>query len=156
LFIKGGGLSTLLLTNKIDHVLRETRVTMIRVAIAEDHAEMKVVLKLFLGLDPEMELVFMAADGAEALAFVEQLQPDILVMDVQMPVLDGLESTKQIVQKRLDTRVILISLRSDAFIVNRARDAGAMGFVPKEKLGTILLEAIRTVHDGKTFFVEST
>lgn len=127
---------------------------MIRVAIAEDHAEMRVVLKLFIGLSSEMELVCEAVHGQEAVDCVKQLQPDVLVMDIQMPVLDGLEATKQIAEVRPGTRVILISLQRGRYIVALAENAGAKGYVPKDDLARSLLEAIRQVHSGETYFVE--
>lgn len=127
---------------------------MIRVAIAEDHAEMRVVLKLFIGLSSEMELVCEAVHGQEAVDCVKQLQPDVLVMDIQMPVLDGLEATKQIAEVTPGTRVILISLQRGRYIVALAENAGAKGYVPKDDLARSLLEAIRQVHSGETYFVE--
>jgi DNA-binding NarL/FixJ family response regulator len=127
---------------------------MIRVAVAEDHAEMRVVLKLFINLSSEMDLVCEAVNGQEAVDCVKQVQPDILVMDIQMPILDGLGATKQIVSSGLGTRVILISLHRGRYIVTQAKDAGARGYLPKDDLAGSLLNAIRTVHSGETFFVE--
>lgn len=127
---------------------------MIRVAIAEDHAEMRVVLKLFLGLSSEMELVCEAVNGQEALDCAQQLEPDVLVMDIQMPVLDGLVATMRIAELRLRTQVILISLQRGRYIISRAKDAGARGYLPKDDLARSLLEAIQAVYRGETFFVE--
>lgn len=127
---------------------------MIRVAIAEDHAEMRMVLKLFLRLSSEIELVCEAVNGQEALDCTQQLQPDILVMDIQMPVLDGFESTRQIVKLQLGTRVILISLQRGSYVVSQSKKVGASGFLPKDDIAKSLLEAIETVYRGETFFVE--
>jgi DNA-binding NarL/FixJ family response regulator len=127
---------------------------MIRVAIAEDHAEMRVVLKLFLGLSPAMELVCEAVNGQEALDCAQHLQPDILVMDIQMPLLDGLAATRQIAELGLGTQVILMSLQRGGYIIRQAEESGAKGYLPKDRLGGSLLEAIQTVYRGETFFVE--
>lgn len=127
---------------------------MIRVAIAEDHAEMRVVLKLFIGLSSEMELVCEAVHGQEAVNCVKRLQPDILVMDIQMPILDGLEATKQIVKLGLRTQIILISLQRGSYIVTEAKNVGARGYLPKDDLADLLLDAIQKVYRGETFFSE--
>src|SRR5688500_9893343 len=124
---------------------------MIRVAIADDHSEMRVTLRLLLSLSKEIEIVCMASNGQEAVDCVRRLQPDVLVMDIHMPVLDGLAATKQIVALRVPTRVILISSLIGRLVARKAAAAGAQGFVPKDDLGTFLLPAIEAVHRGETY-----
>ena len=115
---------------------------------------MRVVLKLLVKLSKDLELVCEANNGQEALDCVNRLQPEVLVMDIQMPVLDGFTATKQIIGLGVRTQVILISGSRGNFIVRQAADAGAKGFVPKDELATSLRPAIAAVHRGETFFVE--
>lgn len=127
---------------------------MIRVALADDHAEMRVVLRLLLSLSKDIELVCETSNGQEAVDCVKRLQPDVLVMDIHMPVLDGFAATKQIIDLSVSTRVILTSTDTGHFVVRQAVAVGAKGFVPKDKVVKLLLPAIETVHRGETFFVE--
>lgn len=127
---------------------------MIRVAIADDHAEMQVALRLLLSFSEGVEVVCAAGDGQEAVECVKQLQPDILVMDIQMPVLDGLEATKQILSLGVPTRVILISIYRGNYFVKQAQEAGAKGFLPKDDLAISLRQAVQAVHRGEEIFVE--
>src|SRR5688572_7670207 len=126
---------------------------MIRVAIADDHPEMRLALRLLLKLFTDVELVCETSNGQEAVDCVRRLQPDVLVMDIHMPVLDGLAATKQIVDLTVPTRVILISSLIGRLVARKAAAAGAQGFVPKDDLGTFLLPAIEAVHRGETFFM---
>ena len=127
---------------------------MIRVVIADDHPEVRVVLRLLLRLYPEINLVGEAVNGQEALEVINHLQPDVLIMDVQMPVLDGWKATQQIIELGVKTRVILISLEVGEYMIRRAAEAGAKGFVSKDDVATELLPAIQAVHRGETFFVK--
>jgi len=127
---------------------------MIRVALADDHAEMRVALRLLLSLSKDIELVCETSNGQEAVDCVKRLQPDVLVMDIHMPVLDGFAATKQITDLSIPTRVILTSTDTGHFVVRQAVAVGAKGFVPKDKVVKLLLPAIETVYRGETFFVE--
>lgn len=127
---------------------------MIRVAIADDHPEMRVALRLLLSLSEEIEIVCETNNGQEAVDCVQRLRPDVLVMDIHMPVLDGFGATLQIADLLVPTRVILISSYRGSFIAMQAAAVGAQGFVPKDELVTFLRQAIETVHQGETFFVE--
>jgi two-component system, NarL family, nitrate/nitrite response regulator NarL len=126
----------------------------IRVALADDHAEMRVALRMLLSLSKAMELVCEASNGQEAVDCAKRLQPDVLVMDVRMPILNGFEATKQITDLSVATRVILISTYKGTFIIRQAASVGAKGFIPKDEVAAYLLRAIETVHRGNTFFVE--
>ena len=133
---------------------RVAKYSMIRVAIADDHPEMRVALRLLLSLSKEIEIVCVTSNGQEAVDCVKRLQPDVLVMDIHMPVLDGFAATKQITDLSIPTRVILISTDTGNFIAMQAAAVGAQGFVPKDKVAKSLLPAIETVHRGELFFVE--
>ena len=128
--------------------------SMIRVVIADDHPEVRLVLRLLLKLSPELDLVGEGLNGQEALEAVKLLQPDVLVMDVRMPVLDGWKATTEIMSLGVITRVILISLDRGGYIVKKSLESGAKGFVPKDEVPTALLPAIQAVYRGETFFVE--
>src|SRR5688500_1552172 len=125
---------------------RVAKHSMIRVAIADDHPEMRVALRLLLSISKEIEIVCVTGNGQEAVDCVKRLQPDMLVMDIHMPVLDGFAATKQITDLSVPTRVILISTFRGKFVAKQAADVGAQGFVPKDDLASLLLSAIETVH----------
>jgi DNA-binding NarL/FixJ family response regulator len=127
---------------------------MIHVGIVDDHPEMRVVLALLVKMSEDTELVCEGSNGQEAVDCVKQLQPDVLVMDIHMPVLNGLEATSQIIDLALRTRVILISTERGNFILRQAMAAGAHGFVPKDALVTSLPAAIKAVHRGELFLME--
>jgi len=125
---------------------------MIRVAIAEDHPEMRVVLRLLLKLSSDLQLVCEAVNGQEAVDCVKNSQPDVLVMDIRMPILDGFEAAYQITKLGSETKIILISAYIGEHIVMKASEVGAKGFVAKEEIASSLLPAIQAVQRGETFF----
>jgi DNA-binding NarL/FixJ family response regulator len=127
---------------------------MIRVAIADDHPEIRVALRLLLKMNKEIELVCEAANGQEAVDCVKRLQPDVLVTDIHMPVMDGIEATEQIINLSIPTKIILISTDRGIFVARGVAAIGARGFVPKDDLARLLVKAIKTVHGGGVFFVE--
>lgn len=127
---------------------------MIRVALAEDHPEMLLALRLLLKLSGNVELVCEATNGQQALVCVQSHQPDVLVMDIRMPVLDGLAATRKLMALGLRTRVVLISSYRGGYIVMQATGVGALGYVPKELLASDLLPAIEAVHRGEPYLIE--
>jgi DNA-binding NarL/FixJ family response regulator len=126
----------------------------IRVAIADDHAELRLALRLLLNIHKDIEIVCETSNGQEAVDCVKHLQPDVLVMDIQMPVLDGFRATRQITDLSVSTRVILMSTYRGHIIAREASAAGARGFVPKDHIAEWLHTAIETVHQGDVFFIE--
>ena len=129
--------------------------SMIRVALADDHAEMRVTLRLLLSLSSkDIELVCEASNGQEAFDCVKRLQPDVLVMDIHMPIMDGFAVTKQIINLSIPTDVILISTERGSFIARQAAAVGAKGFVPKDDGPKLLIPAVEAVYRGESFFVE--
>jgi DNA-binding NarL/FixJ family response regulator len=129
-------------------------ITMIRVALTEDHPDMREALRELLSLSRDIELVSETENGKEAVDCAEQIRPDVLVMAINIPVINGFAATKQISDLRVPTRVILISLDNESYILSQAAAVGAQGFVSKDHAATQLLSAIRTVHRGETYFVE--
>ena len=121
---------------------------MIRVALADDHPEVLLALRLLLRLSDEIDIICEVSNGQEALDCVVQLQPDVLVIDIQMPELDGLSATKQIIELSLPTRVLVISLNRGSFIARQAAAAGAKGFLAKEDLPDSLLPAIQAAREA--------
>ncbi len=126
---------------------------MIRVVIADDHEQIRAVLRLLLSYFNEVQVVGEAVNGWEAVECVKRLIPDIVLMDVSMPVMDGLAAARQIAEMQVATRVILISLHTGEHMVRRAVDAGAQGFILKDRLGTSLRTGIQAVHRGEIFFL---
>ena len=129
-------------------------ITMIRVALTEDHPDMREALRELLNLSQDIELVSETDNGKEAVHCAEEIQPDVLIMAINLPVMDGFAATKQIAHLSVPTRVILISLDSGRYILHHAAAVGAQGFVSKDNAATQLLSAIRTVHRGETYFLE--
>ena len=127
---------------------------MIRVAISEDHPDMREALRMLLNLSPDVELVYETDNGQAAVDCAKRLQPDVLVMAINIPGIDGFIATKQIAGLPVPTRVILISLDNGSYMVRQAAEVGAQGFVAKEDAARQLLSAIKTVHQGQTYFLE--
>ena len=122
----------------------------IRVALVDDQALFRAGIAMVVGSQEDLEVVGEAGDGAEALALVEQCRPDVLLMDVRMPRLDGVQATRQIVSHLGDQapRVLVLTTFDLDELVADAIDAGASGFVLKESRPEMLLAAIRAVADG--------
>lgn len=125
---------------------------MIRVVLADDHRELRTALRLFLRLTPHIEVVSEAASGREAIVEVERFRPDVLVMDVQMPDLDGLAAARHIRDLPFPPRILLISMYKDNTIIRAAAAAGVHGFIYKGDLIPALTEAIEVVHEGGLYF----
>jgi DNA-binding NarL/FixJ family response regulator len=121
----------------------------IRVLIADDHEVVRAGLSTFLSLDPELEVVGEAADGAEAVRLAHQLRPDVVVMDLLMPEMDGITATRIIRGELPDTEVVaLTSVLEDASVVGAMR-AGAIGYLLKDTKAQELRRAIRAAADGQ-------
>ncbi|WP_411103967.1 response regulator [Streptomyces sp. cmx-4-9] len=122
---------------------------MIRVLIADDQPLVRRGLALILGPDPEFQVVGEAEDGARAVALARQLRPDVVVMDIRMPVLDGVGATAELARTLPQTRVLALStFDMDEYVVAALR-AGAYGFLPKDVSPEELIAAVRIVHTGE-------
>ena len=116
-----------------------------RILIADDHGIVRQGLRSLIEANSEMEVIGEAADGCKAVAMATELLPDIIIMDITMPKLNGIEATRQIVQEKLLTKVIALSMHSDKQFVSRMFKAGAVGYLLKDCAVDELAEAIRTV-----------
>ncbi len=125
---------------------------MIRIVLADDHSVMRSGLRALLQQNPDMQVVGEANDGREALSLAETLKPDVAVLDITMPNLNGIEAARQMVSKQLDVAIIMLSMHSDEGYVLRALRAGVRGYLLKEAAEIDLLHAIRAVTQGKSFF----
>jgi DNA-binding NarL/FixJ family response regulator len=123
----------------------------IRVFLADDHAVVRDGLRLLLERDGDIEVVGDATDGRQTARKVQRLKPDIVVMDITMPELNGIDATQQIHQTCPDTRVIILSVHAQAKTISRALQAGAMGYLLKEAAGKEVVDAVRTVYAGHRY-----
>lgn len=121
---------------------------MIRVVVAEDQALVLGALSALIGAEPGITVVGQARDGTAALAMVAQVRPDVLVTDIEMPGLTGLEVAVEIARQRLPTRVVIVTTFARSGYLRRALDANVRGYVLKEAPAEDLAHTIRRVHTG--------
>jgi two-component system response regulator DesR len=121
---------------------------MIRVLIAEDQSMVLGALAALLEIESDIEVVGRARDGREALALVERLAPDVLLTDIEMPEVTGLEVAAEIAHRRLPTRVVVLTTFARAGYLRRALDAGVAGYLLKDSRSEELANAVRRVHAG--------
>ncbi|MEQ1840382.1 MAG: response regulator transcription factor, partial [Verrucomicrobiales bacterium] len=129
--------------------------SIIKVILAEDHVIVREGLKVLIGLEKDMEVIAEASDGHEAVELAAKLKPDVVVMDIAMPVLNGLEATRQIHRHSPEAKVIILSAHSDDAYVKQALAFGASGYLIKQMAANILARAIREVHRGTPCFSPS-
>lgn len=130
-------------------------VTPIRVVIADDHTIVREGLRALLSAEEDMQVVGEASDGADALQEVLRTKPDVVVMDLGMPRLNGVEATQQIRNHQPDTQVVVLSMHSGEEFVRPAIRAGAAGYLVKGSGLSDLVAAIRAVRRGEAFFSPS-
>lgn len=126
----------------------------ISVLLADDHQVVRDGLKTLLEAQSDIRVVGMAADGREAVANAAELTPDVVVMDISMPDMNGVEAARRIHAARAQTRIVMLSMHSDAEHVYRALEAGATGYLLKNSAGSELVAAVRAVHAGRRYLTE--
>ena len=127
--------------------------TKIRVALADDHAILRSGLRMLLSAEPDMEVVGEAADGVEAIELTKAKSPDVLVLDINMPRLNGIQALKSIVAQNGSTRVVILTVHDDPAYLRSLLAAGASGYVLKKSVDSELLSAIRAAR-RKGLFVD--
>ncbi|MDQ6705671.1 MAG: response regulator transcription factor [Acidobacteriota bacterium] len=123
----------------------------IRVLLADDHPVVRQGFRLILSHEPDMEIVGEAGNGREALALCEELKPDVVVMDVAMPELNGIEATRRLSASLPKTRVLALSMHKDGVYVREILRAGARGYLLKDSIDRDLLAAVRAVAKGEGY-----
>lgn len=124
----------------------------IRILLADDHVVMRSGLRLLLERQPNLQVVCEAADGQEAVRLAAADKPDVVIMDIAMPHLNGVEATRQIVTRNPETAVVILSMHSDESYVLRSLKAGARAYLLKDSAEADLMAAIRAIQEGKSFF----
>jgi DNA-binding NarL/FixJ family response regulator len=123
----------------------------VSVMLADDHAVVRDGLRALLEGGNDLQVVAVAGNGREAVAEALRLRPDIVIMDIAMPELDGVEATRRIVERSPETRVLILSMYLSAEHIYRALQAGAQGYVLKESAGEEVVDAIRALRAGKRY-----
>jgi DNA-binding NarL/FixJ family response regulator len=124
----------------------------ITVLLAEDHMIVREGFRKMLEMENDFEIVGEAQEGRQAVALAKKLHPDVVLMDIAMPQLNGLEATRQVLKAVPATRVVILSAHSDDAYVKNAAESGAVGFLLKQTSAHVVCEAIRQVHNGKKYF----
>jgi len=124
----------------------------IRELLADDHGLVRKRLRYLLQKSPDVTIVGEACDGREAVTMAEELGPDVIVMDIAMPMLNGIDATAQIVKKNSRAGIIILSMHSDESYLVRALSAGARGYLLKDSAENDLLRAVQAVSQGRPFF----
>ncbi|MEI6644871.1 MAG: response regulator transcription factor [bacterium] len=136
-------------------VLREKSLTpknRITVLLVDDHKDIRTELRKLLEAESDIHVVGEAANGKQAVDMVKKFRPSVVVMDIAMPKLNGLEATRQILQGLPATRVLICSAYSDIAFIESALEVGAAGYIIKLTVAKDLVAAIRAVQKGETFF----
>lgn len=124
----------------------------IRILLADDHVVVRQGLRALLAAEEDIDIVAEADNGRQAVQLVKKLLPDVVVMDIAMPVLNGLEATRQITRTVPAAKVLILSSYSDEEYISQLTEAGAAGYLVKQTAANDLLKAIREAHKGNAFF----
>ena len=125
---------------------------MITVLLVDDHASIRKSLQLLLEGTDDIQVLGTASSGVEAVARASSYCPDVTVMDISMPLMDGMEATRQIRERCPLARILMLSIYDSPEYIQRALEVGALGFILKDNIGEDLLAAIRTLFRGGRYF----
>ena len=126
----------------------------ITVFLADDHRMVREGFRLLLETQSDIKVIGEAGNGREAVRQAIKLAPDVILMDIAMPELNGIEATKQIIEAHSTAKIIILSMYSTTQHIFRALKAGAKGYILKESAGDDVIKAVRMVHSGKTFLCD--
>ena len=140
---------------KIHALIDPLPIKQITVLLAEDHASFRKSLKLLVECDGDVEVVGEAKNGCEAVRLTKSLRPDVIVMDIAMPLLSGLQATLQVMEHFPKTRVLILSAHPDPEYIEQAMRFGASGYMIKHSSTQFLAQAVREVIKGNTYFSTS-
>lgn len=126
--------------------------TVIKAVLADDHGVVRSGIRSLLESEGDIQVVAEAGDGAEALQQVEALRPDLAILDIRMPVVNGIEATRNIRALALDTKVLILSMHDDENYVMQTVESGASGYLLKGSSKEEFLRAVRKVHAGEKYF----
>jgi DNA-binding NarL/FixJ family response regulator len=124
----------------------------VKILVADDHEIVRRGVRQILSCRPEWEVCAEAANGAEALAAVERLKPDVTILDLTMPVMSGLDAAREIARRNLPTRVLIFTMHYSKDLLRLFRDGGVRGYVLKVQAAQELINAVETLLRGNTFF----
>jgi DNA-binding NarL/FixJ family response regulator len=124
----------------------------LKVLLADDHEVVRRGLRSILEAQPDCEVVGEAADGRQAVAMTNELKPDIVLLDVGMPMLNGLEATRQILRMHPQTKILIVTLNDSDFVIRNALKAGVRGYVMKSDAVRDLVAAVESLRQNRTFF----
>jgi two-component system, NarL family, response regulator DegU len=122
-----------------------------KIVIIDDHQLFREGVKRILDFEPSFEVVSEGDDGSEAIELVEKYQPDVVIMDINMPNTNGVEATSQLIEKYPESKVIILSIHDDENYVTHALKTGATGYLLKEMDADALIEAVKVVADGGSY-----
>jgi len=125
---------------------------MITVILADDHAVLRDGLRYLLEAQADIQIVATAANGQEAVELAIQNCPDVVLMDISMPIMNGIEATKQICEVCKNTKVAILSMHHTSEYLQRALKAGAQGYLLKDSAGVEVIAAVHALYEGKNYF----
>jgi DNA-binding NarL/FixJ family response regulator len=123
----------------------------IKILLVDDHAALRESIRALVEVQKDIEIVGEASEGREALELAKKLKPDVVIMDIAMPEMDGIEATRRMVKEKSTAKVLILSQHLDREFILLTLKAGAAGYLPKIALGSELISAIRTIYQGDSY-----